>query len=85
MTNVTNILTSQELYLFINKLFDEQKISKNALDEINCYINNINDQKKLNKLEKNRIIQRRYYEKNKTKMRQKSLDYYYKKKYNKAL
>jgi predicted nucleic acid-binding protein len=65
---------------FSKKLFDEQKISEKTLDEINDYIDYIKTLKKMDRVEKNRTIQKRYYQRHKEKVKEKNLNNYYKRK-----
>lgn len=65
---------------FITKLYIEQKLPQGTFDEIIEFIDEYGKQKEIERKEKNRLAQKRYYEKNKEKVKKKNLEYYHLKK-----
>lgn len=68
---------------FIIEIRDQNKLNELTFQEILEYIDKMTAEQELERKEKNRIAQRKYYKKNKEKVRKRNLEYYYKKKSNK--
>ena len=68
---------------FIIEMRDQNKLNELTFQEILEYIDKMTAEQELERKEKNRIAQRKYYKKNKEKVRKRNLEYYYKKKSNK--
>lgn len=75
---MTTLNTIKKFRTCLCEMSELEIISADVFDNISTYLDKVENDRKAEKREKNKLAQRRYYEKHKDKIRAQNLGYYHK-------